>query len=80
MTKQERDAWVAGYRLYDEYAPQLRQAASANDKEKAGNIFATVSNRLSSLYNVSDPGGQLILISVYGILDGVYETNVRKGA
>ena len=74
MTKQERDAWSAGYRIYDEYAPKLRQAASADDKELAGNIFMAISNRLSILYNASDQGGQLILLSVYDILSDVFET------
>lgn len=76
MTRQERDAWSVGYRIYDEYAPKLRQAASADDKEMAANIFMAISNRVSSLYNASDPGGQLILLSVYDMLSNVFETGI----
>lgn len=79
MTTQERDAWSAGYRIYDEYAPKLRQAASAGDKEMAGNIFATISNRITSLYNASDQGGKLVLLSVYDLLSNVFETCLHSG-
>lgn len=69
MTTKERDAWAVAYRIYDEYAPKLRNT----DNEMANSIFQTVSNRLSSLYNESDNGGQLILLGVYDILGNVYE-------
>lgn len=69
MTTKERDAWTAAYRIYDEYAPKLRNA----DSTLAGEIFNTVGNRLNSLYNASDDGGRLILLSVYDILGGVFK-------
>mgnify|MGYP001411224682 CR=1 FL=1 len=34
MTKQERDAWAAAYRIYDEYAPGMRQAAALDDENE----------------------------------------------
>lgn len=73
MTRQERDAWAIGYRIYDEYAPKLRQAALSEDNELANDIFFTISNRLSASYNGSDNGGQLILLAVYDILGNVFE-------
>lgn len=73
MTRQERDAWAICYRIYDEYAPKLRQAALSADNELASDIFCTISNRLSTLYNGSDNGGQLILLAVYDILGNVFE-------
>jgi len=73
MTRQERDAWAIGYRIYDEYAPKLRQAALSEDNELANDIFFTISSRLSASYNGSDNGGQLILLAVYDILGNVFE-------
>jgi hypothetical protein len=73
MTKQERDAWAVGYRIYDEYAPKLRQAALSDDNELANDIFYTISSRISASYNGSDKGGQLVLLGVYDILGNVFE-------
>ena len=37
----ERDAWASIYRLYEEYAPALRQAAALDDdNEMAGKLFS----------------------------------------
>jgi hypothetical protein len=74
MTKQERDAWAAAYRIYDEYAPGLRQAAALDDEnEMACRLFGAALEKINPLYNESDAGGRLILLSVYDILDNVFK-------
>jgi hypothetical protein len=71
MTAQERDAWTLSYRLYDEYAPKLRQAAALDDdNETARQIFLAALERIKPHLN-SD--GNCILIGVYDILDYVFK-------
>ena len=71
MTAQERDAWTLSYRLYDEYAPKLRQAAALDDgNETARQIFLAALERIKPHLN-SD--GNCILMGVYDILDYVFK-------
>lgn len=74
MTKQERDAWADAYRVYDEIAPGLRQAAALDDNdEMAGRLFAAALEKMNPVYNASDTGGRLIMLAAYGILENVYK-------
>lgn len=74
MTKQERDAWAAAYRIYDEYAPGMRQAVALDDDgEMAGRLFSAALEKITPVYNASDEGGRLIMLAVYGILEDVYK-------
>ena len=74
MTISERDTWTFAYRLYDEIAPLLRQAAAMNDNnETAGKIFCDVIERCRVRYDAQDHGGRLILLGVIDILDGVFK-------
>lgn len=75
MTTQERNAWATVYKIYDEYAPQLRKAAKANDTDLAGSISLTICNRLEPIFNASDEGGRLILLAVHDILTNVYKAS-----
>lgn len=78
MTKQERDAWAVVYRVYEEFAPGLRQAAALDDEnEMAGNLFTAASQKLSAAYRESSDEGRLIIVSAYGILDKVFK-DARK--
>ena len=71
MTAQERDAWTLSYRLYDEYAPKLRQAAALDDgNETARQRFLAALERIKPHLN-SD--GNCILMGVYDILDYVFK-------
>lgn len=73
MTKQERDAWAAAYRLYDQFAPGLRQAAALDDdNEMATRLFGAAAETISPIFDKSDDGGRLILLSLYGILESVF--------
>ena len=74
MTKQERDAWAAAYRIYDEYAPGMRQAAALDDdNEMACRLFSAALEKITPTYNASDAGGRLIMVAVYGILEDVFK-------
>ena len=74
MTKLERDAWAAAYRIYDEITPGLRQAAAlADDGEMAGRLFSAALEKITPVYNAFDEGGRLIMLAVYGILEDVYK-------
>ena len=74
MTILEREAWAAAYRLYDEYAPGLRQAAAlADGNEMACRLFAAAGEKLSAAYNATDDGGRLIMLAAYGILEDVFK-------
>ena len=80
MTKQERDAWAVAYRVYDQFAPGLRQAAGLDDNdEMAGRLFSSALEALNPAYNATDAGGRLILLAVYGILENVFKT-AKNGA
>ena len=74
MTKQEREAWAVAYRLYEEYAPALRQAAALDDdNEMACRLFGAALDKIIPAYNVSDEGVRLILSAAYDILDDVFK-------
>lgn len=69
MTKAERDAWAAAYRLYEEYAPPLRQAATLDDdNDLACKLFTSAVEKVAQPYNESCNEGRLILLGAYGIL------------
>lgn len=73
MTILEREAWAAAYRIYDEYAPGLRQAAALTDgNEMAVRLFSAALDKLKPTYSTSDAGGRLIMAGVYGILEDVF--------
>lgn len=84
MTILEREAWAAAYRIYDEYAPGLRQAAAlADGNEMAVRLFSAALDKLKPTYSTSDAGGRLIMAGVYGILEDVFieaRDRVQNGA
>lgn len=73
MRKEERDAWAAIYRLYEEYAPALRQSAILKDKELAVNLFNSAGEKLRNQFNKSCKDARLILKCGYDILSEVYQ-------
>lgn len=74
MTKSERDAWALAYRLYEEYAPGLKAAAHLDDDNAiACGLFTAALKKITEVYSSTDPGGQLILLAVYGILESTFK-------
>ena len=72
MTTRERDAWTLAYRLYDEYAPKMRQAAALDDNnETVCRVFTAVLERIKPHFASDD--ANWILVGVYDMLD-----NIRK--
>ena len=68
MTKQERDAWAAAYRVYDEFSPRIRQADDATGCQ----LLAAAGERLAASYRESDQGGKFILLAGLSVLEDVY--------
>lgn len=74
MTTQERDAWTFAYRLYDEYAPKLKQAAALDDdNETAGQLFLAALERIKPHFTNDGNDANWILLGVYDILDYVFK-------
>lgn len=79
MTKAERDAWAAAYRLYEEYAPPLRQAATLDDdNDLACKLFTSAVEKVAQPYNESCNEGRLILLGAYGILEEVFKDAQKR--
>lgn len=79
MTKQEREAWAVAYRVYDEFAPGLRQAAVLDDGgELARGLFSAIGAKLAAAYDATDENGRLLTVAAYGILESVYESAHRR--
>lgn len=74
MTTRERDAWAFAYRLYDELAPQMRQAAALDDdNETACKIFQAALSRINPHFAAPGDAANLIYIRVYDLLDDVFK-------
>lgn len=79
MTTQERDAWTFAYRLYDEYAPKMREAAALDDEnETAGRVFLAALERIKPHFTSDDNDGNCILMGVYDILDYVFKAAQKR--
>lgn len=76
MTTQERDAWTFAYRLYDEYAPKLRDAAALDD-DTACHIFSTALERIRPRFAKDGNDTNCIYLRVYDLLDDVFK-NAQK--
>lgn len=73
MTTQERDAWTFAYRLYDEYAPKMREAAALDDdNETAGRVFLAALERIKPHFTDNNDANW-ILMGVYDILDNIFK-------
>ena len=73
MTTQERDAWTFAYRLYDEYAPKMREAAALDDdNETAGRVFLAALERIKPHFTDNNDANW-ILMGVYDILDSIFK-------
>jgi len=74
----ERDAWGHIYRLYEKFAPGLRQAATLDDdNELAGKLFLSALDELRPRFEEAGEDCGLILLAGYDILDEVFK-NARK--
>lgn len=71
----ERDAWALAYRVYQEYAPALRQAATLDDTDLACKLFSSAVEKVAQPCNESC---RLILLAAYGILEEVYNTARKR--
>ena len=79
MTTQEREAWATAYRLYDEYAPALRQAATLNDdNEMAGRLFLAALDKLKTHFTSDDDDSNWILLSAFDTLDNVFKAAQKR--
>ena len=73
MTTLERDAWTFAYRLYDEYAPKMREAAALDDEnETAGRVFLAALERIKP-HLTDNNDANWILMGVYDILDSIFK-------
>lgn len=80
MTTSERDAWIMGYKLYEEFAPALRQAAIQDDAgATARRLFDALQTKVKAFYDASDANGRVLSLAAYGVLASVY-TDARKRA
>lgn len=76
----ERDAWGHIYRLYEKFAPALRQAATLDDdNELAGKLFVSALEELRPRFADAGEDCGLILMAGYDILDEVFK-KARKRA
>lgn len=74
----ERDAWGHIYRLYEKFAPAIRQAATLDDdNELAGKLFLSALDELRPRFEEATDDCGLILLAGYDILDEVFK-NARK--
>ena len=79
MTTQERDAWTFAYRLYDEYAPKMRQAVALDDdNETAGQIFRAALDRIKPHCTKDGGNANFIYLRVYDLLDDVFKEAQRQ--
>lgn len=79
MTTRERDAWASAYRLYDEYTPALRQAATLDDdNEMAGRLFLAALEKIKPLFTNDGDDANWILLGVYDILDYVFKEAQKR--
>lgn len=74
MTNQEREAWALAYRLYEEFAPAMRGAATVeNNADLTCALFESVLERIRPVYKDTNSEGRLLLLGAYGILERVYD-------
>lgn len=79
MTTRERDAWTFAYRLYDEYAPKMREAAALDDdNETAGQLFLAALERIKPHFAAPGDAANLIYIRVYDLLDDVFKEAQKR--
>lgn len=79
MTTRERDAWTFAYRLYDEYAPKLRQAADLDDdNETAGQLFLAALERIKPHFTSDDNDANWICLRVFDLLDDVFKAEQKR--
>lgn len=69
MTTEERAAWATSYHIYEEYVPQLRDAAQDNDR--AAEIFAQALDKVAQLHDNSVTGA-IMAIPLYEMLENAF--------
>lgn len=79
MTTRERDAWTFAFRLYDEYAPKVRQAADLDDgNETAGQIFLAALERIKPHFSDDGDDANFIYLRVFDLLDDVFKEAQKR--
>lgn len=79
MTTRERDAWTFAYRLYDEYAPKLREAAALDDdNETAGQLFLAALERIKPHFADDGSDANSIYLRVFDVLDDVFKEAQKR--
>lgn len=80
MTHYERDAWALGYKLYEEYAEALRQAATRDDDgDTARRVFGEIQTKVKALFDASDHNGRVLSVAVYDVLEKIYIDARKRG-
>lgn len=74
MTRPERDAWTAIYRLYEKHAEALRRA----DPEAAVQIFDEVTHDVTAEWDGMTDPARLILLTGVGLLDDVWKSSHKN--
>jgi len=79
MTTRERDAWTFAYRLYDEYAPKMRDAANLDDdNETAGKLFLAALERIKPHFANDGNDANSIYLRVFDLLDDVFKEAQKR--
>ena len=79
MTTRERDAWTFAYRLYDEYAPKMREAAALDDEnETAGQLFLAALERIKPHFTSNGDDANWIYLRVFDLLDDVFKEAQKR--
>ena len=80
MTKAERDAWAAAYRVYEEYVPALEQAARLHDdNDTAVRLFTAAGNKIVTAMAATDENGRIVLAHCHGMLTDAFK-HAQEGA
>ena len=71
MTPEERAAWATSYRLYEEFVPQLVEAAEHGDTDKAADLFGVALDRVTALHENSLTGS-IMALPLFEMLENAY--------
>ena len=74
VTKAERDAWTLIYRIYEEYAPALREA----DAETAGKLFCSAFEKMRVQWDGFTEPEHLIMMAGIDLLDEVWKASHKQ--
>lgn len=82
LTPDEREAWSSLYRIYERYAPQLREAALLEDgNDKASKLYKSAAEALSQAYNQPSLITKRLSMPLYEVFDEIFkEARAKRGS